>query len=189
MKYEDAAMILSNGQFSNTNPKLLPCNDFAQAFIFDEEVFYNFRDQLIIKMPKGFYTDGISSPGRFNNNWYGISKHGPYAIAGYLHDRLYFSPYAYDTKLKCEVRLTRKQTDQIFRHACKSLDCPGWRANIATVCLYIAGWFPFYLHRIKEHYRYSQAWNLDHTELLYEHHTRYPQRLVKLSVRALQKLR
>ncbi len=183
MNYELAAKQLSSGEFSNTNPGMLPCNDFGQAFIFQEDVFYNYRNQLIACVPSGFYTDGISSPGRFNNAWYGIQKHGPYAMAGYLHDRLYFSPYAYDIELEIEVKLTRRKTDQIFRHACDHLDCPGFRRNIATCCLYAAGWFPYYSHRLKERLGLSQAWSTDRSRLLWHRHPRYPQRLVKTLVR------
>lgn len=176
---------MTNGEFSNNNPKMILANDFNQAVIIDEEFSYNFRDQLIITVPKGFYTDGISSPGKFNNAWYGIQKHGPYALAGYVHDRLYFSPLAYDIKLEAEVQLTRKQCDQIFRHACKHLSCPGWRSNAATVCLYAAGWAPFWWHRLKENHRYQQAWNPEREELLFHPHQKYPQRLVKTRVRDL----
>jgi len=176
---------MKNGEFSTYNPRLLPCNDFYQAFIVDEEFSYNYRNQLIITVPKGFYTDGISSPGKFNNNWYGISKHGPYALAGYVHDFLYFNASAYDINLDTEVKLKRKKCDQIFRHACKHLDCPSWRSNLATICLYAAGWFPYYSHRLKAKYRYAQAWNPDHTSLLYTQHKKYQQRLIKTTVRSL----
>jgi len=176
---------LENGQFSTLNPKMVLANDFAQAVIIMEEFSYNYRNQLIITVPRGFYTDGISSPVKFNNAWYGIQKHGPYAMAGYVHDRLYFNPFAYDIKLGAEVKLTRKQCDQIFRHACQYLSCPSWRANIATVCLYAAGWVPFGLHRLKEKYRYAQAWYPDRSSLLYAAHPKYPQRLKKVTVRDL----
>jgi len=178
---------MKNGEFSTYNPEMILANDFNQAVIITKEFSYNYRDQLIITVPKGFYTDGISSPGKFNNAWYGIQKHGPYALAGYVHDRLYFSPHAYDIKLGAEVQLTRKQCDQIFRHACKHLACPGWRANIATVCLYACGWWPYYLHRLKAKYRYSQAWYPDRSSLLYAPHPKHHQRLSKVRVRDLEK--
>lgn len=182
-KEDMTKMSVASGRFSQSNPVVVPANDIHQAFIVNQDIYYNYRNKYLVRIPLGFYTDGISSPGRFNNALYGIQKHGPYALAGYLHDRLYFDPHAFSVQLGVEVRLTRKECDQIFRHACKHLGCPGWRANIATVCLYVAGWAPFYWHRVKAHYGWSQAWSPDRKQLLVYMAPDEPYRIKKMTVR------
>lgn len=84
----------------------------------------------VIKVPKGFITDGASIPKIF---WSFIGgQWGKYGYAAVLHD------FLYHTKI-----YTRKKSDQIFLEAMGVLGVPKWKRLLMYFAVRLAGWHPW----------------------------------------------
>ncbi len=89
----------------------------------------------VIRIPKGFITDGASIPKIF---WSIIGgPWGKYGYAAVVHD------YLYHTK-----KYTRKKSDQIFLEAMKVLGVSWWKRRIMYQAVRWAGWIPWKKHKV-----------------------------------------
>ena len=91
----------------------------------------------IVKVPKGFITDGASIP-KFAWRIIG-GQLGKYAAAAGVHDYLYHTKFYIKDGVK--VMITRKKADQIFLEAMKVLKVPRWKRNTMYSFVRLISWF------------------------------------------------
>jgi hypothetical protein len=102
-----------------------------------EAPFHYINLPIIIKVPKGFCSDGASIP-KFAFSIIGAPWRGKYSRGAVIHDYEYFS----------QTR-TRREADQIFYDAMIILKVPWWKRRIMHLCVRMAGWIPWKNRRKK----------------------------------------
>ncbi len=108
---------------------------------FEYRVGNEYSDE-VIKIHKGFITDGASIPKFF---WSIIGGPlGPYAPAAVVHDRCYKTPPFF------HHRYTRKKSDYVFYEALGVLEVPWWKRKVMYAGVRIGGWRAWNRYRKKD---------------------------------------
>ena len=93
---------------------------------FEYHIGYEDSDE-VVKVPKGFITDGASIP-KFAWSIIG-SPMGKYSAAAVVHD------FLYHTK-----KYTRRKSDAIFLEAMKVLGVPWWKRKVMWLSVRLVAW-------------------------------------------------
>lgn len=101
-------------------------------------IYIGVRDQFLV--PKGFTTDFASIPSIFQGL---IPKHGRFDAAAIVHDYLYnVQPKVWRPEGEYS-RITRKESDGIFRRIMKELGVGRIRRNLMYRAVRLGGWVPW----------------------------------------------
>jgi len=102
-----------------------PTKNEWKTWVLESQAIFRHEETIVI-VPEGFMTDFASIPFLFR--WWQTGGTGPQRIAAYFHDYLYSEQH----------KLSRKQSDQIFRLVMKAAGNDKWRHAFRRWAMYLA---------------------------------------------------